>query len=79
VAPADNRAALLAVVEVRELPDDRVAGLFDVQDPFAEPSGPSRFSWELVEEDGRWLSRRAISTRRGSRSPEAPLLLAQHG
>lgn len=53
--PADSRAALLAVVDVRVLPDGRVAGLFDVQDPFAEPPGPSRFYWEFVEEDGRWL------------------------
>jgi hypothetical protein len=53
--PAESRVALLAVVDVRILPDGRVAGLFDVQDPFAEPPGPSRFYWEFVEEDGRWL------------------------
>ena len=53
--PADSRVALLAVVDVRVLPDGRVAGLFDVQDPFAEPPGPSRFYWEFVDEDGRWL------------------------
>ena len=53
--PADNTVALLAVVDVRILPDGRVAGLFDVQDPFAEPPGPSRFYWEFVQEDGRWL------------------------
>jgi hypothetical protein len=53
--PAENRVALLAIVDVRTLPDGRVAGLFDVQDPFAEPPGPSRFYWEFVQEDGRWL------------------------
>ncbi|MBA3449759.1 MAG: hypothetical protein H0T18_00950 [Chloroflexia bacterium] len=53
--PAGMRVALLAVVDVRVLPDGRVAGLFDLVDPFAEPPGPSRFYWEFVEEDGRWL------------------------
>ncbi len=53
--PADFQVSLLAVVDVRMLPDGRVAGLFDVQDPFAEPPGPSRFYWEFVQEDGRWL------------------------
>lgn len=53
--PIGSQAALLAVVEVRELADGRVAGLFDVQDPFADPPGASRFYWEFVEEDGRWL------------------------
>jgi hypothetical protein len=53
--PADSRAALLAVVDVRVLSGGRVAGLFDVQDPFADPPGPSRFYWEFVEENGRWL------------------------
>ena len=53
--PTGNQVALLAIVDVRELPDGRVAGLFDVQDPFADPPGPSRFYWEFVEEDGRWL------------------------
>jgi len=53
--PADSQVALLAVVDVRILPDGRVAGLFDVQDPFAVPPGPSRFYWEFVKEDGRWL------------------------
>ena len=53
--PADFQVALLAVVDVRMLPDGRVAGLFDIQDPFAEPPGPSRFYWEFVQEDGRWL------------------------
>jgi hypothetical protein len=53
--PPEFQVALLAVVEVRMLPDGRVAGLFDVQDPFAGPSGPSRFYWEFVQEDGRWL------------------------
>jgi hypothetical protein len=53
--PPEFQVALLAVVDVRTLPDGRVAGLFDVQDPFAQPSGPSRFYWEFVEEDGRWL------------------------
>ncbi len=53
--PAGSRVELLAIVDVRLLPDGRVAGLFDVQDPFAEPPGPSRFYWEFVEEDGRWL------------------------
>ena len=52
---AEFRAALLAVVEVRELPDDRVAGLFDVRDPFAAGTGPSRFYWVFAEQDGRWL------------------------
>ena len=53
--PADFQVALLAVVDVRMLPDGRVAGLFDVQDPFANPPGPSRFYWEFVQEEGRWL------------------------
>ena len=53
--PADFQVALLAIVDIRMLPDGRVAGLFDVQDPFAEPPGPSRFYWEFVQEDGRWL------------------------
>ena len=53
--PADFQVALLAVVDIRMLPDGRVAGLFDVQDPFAEPPGPSRFYWEFIQEDGRWL------------------------
>ena len=53
--PEEQRVALLAVVEVRVLADGRVAGLFDVQDPFAEPPGPARIYWEFVEEDGRWL------------------------
>ncbi|MBA2596979.1 MAG: nuclear transport factor 2 family protein [Chloroflexia bacterium] len=53
--PAEMRVSLLAVVDVRVLPDGRVAGLFDIQDPFAEPPGPSRFYWEFVKEDGRWL------------------------
>jgi hypothetical protein len=53
--PAEFQVSLLAIVDVRMLPDGRVAGLFDVQDPFAEPPGPSRFYWEFVQEDGRWL------------------------
>jgi hypothetical protein len=53
--PAEFQVALLAVVDVRTLPDGRVAGLFDIQDPFAGGSGPSRFYWEFVQEDGRWL------------------------
>jgi hypothetical protein len=42
-------------VDVRTLADGLVAALIDVQDPFGEPPGPTRFSWELVQEDGRWL------------------------
>jgi hypothetical protein len=53
--PAEFQVALLAVVDVRTLPDGRVVGLFDVQDPFAGSSGPSRFYWEFVQENGRWL------------------------
>jgi hypothetical protein len=53
--PAEFRVALLAIVDVRTLPDGRVAGLFDIQDPFGGGPGPSRFYWEFVEEDGRWL------------------------
>jgi hypothetical protein len=53
--PAESRVALLAIVDVRTLSDGRVAALIDVQDPFAEPPGPSRSYWEFVEEDGRWL------------------------
>ncbi|HEV2109041.1 MAG TPA: hypothetical protein VGR16_12325, partial [Thermomicrobiales bacterium] len=53
--PAENRAAILAVVDVRVLADGRVAGVFDVYDPFAEPPGPARFYWEFVELGGRWL------------------------
>lgn len=53
--PAENRAAILAVLDVRLLADGRVAGLFDVYDPFEQPPGPARFYWEFVEQDGRWL------------------------
>jgi hypothetical protein len=53
--PADFQVALLAVVDIWMLPDGRVAGHFDIQDPFAEPPGPSRFYWEFVQQDGRWL------------------------
>jgi hypothetical protein len=53
--PAEFQVALLAVVDVRILPDGRVAGLFDIEDPFAGTPGPSRFYWEFVQEDGRWL------------------------
>jgi hypothetical protein len=42
-------------VDVRTLADGLVAALLDVQDPFGEPPGPTRFSWELVQEDRRWL------------------------
>ena len=53
--PADFQVALLAVVDIRMLPDGPVVGLIDVQDPFAESPGPSRFYWEFVWENGRWL------------------------
>ena len=53
--PAEFQVSLLAIVDVRMLPDGRVAGLFDIQDPFAGGTGPSRFYWEFVQEDGRWL------------------------
>jgi hypothetical protein len=53
--PAEFQVALLAIVDVRMLPDGRVAGLFDIQDPFAGGTEPSRFYWEFVQEDGRWL------------------------
>ena len=53
--PPEFQVALLAVVDVRMLPDGRVAGLFDIVDPFAGAPGPSRFYWEFVQEDGRWL------------------------
>jgi hypothetical protein len=53
--PAEFQVSLLAIVDVRMLPDGRVAGLFDVQDPFAGGTGPSRFYWEFVQKDGRWL------------------------
>jgi hypothetical protein len=53
--PSEFQVALLAVVDVRMLPDGRVAGLFDIEDPFAGAPGPSRFYWEFVQEDGRWL------------------------
>jgi hypothetical protein len=53
--PEEQRVALLAVVDVRVLADGRVAGLFDVQDPFAQPPGPARFYWVFVEVDGSWL------------------------
>jgi hypothetical protein len=35
---------LLAKVDVRTLADGLVAALIDVQDPFGEPPGPTRFS-----------------------------------
>ena len=53
--PEEGRAALLAVVEVRELVDGRVAALIDMQDPYGQPPGPGRFYWEFVEDNGRWL------------------------
>ena len=53
--PAENQAGILAIVDVRLLPDGRVAGLFDLQDPLAEPPGPARFLYIFVEQDGRWL------------------------
>ena len=53
--PAEARVGLLAILDVRELPNGRVAGLFDVTDPFETPPGPARFSWVFVEQDGRWL------------------------
>ena len=53
--PAENQAGILAIVDVRQLPDGRVAGLFDLQDPIAEPPGPARFLYIFVEQDGRWL------------------------
>jgi hypothetical protein len=34
----------LAKVDVRTLADGLVAALIDVQDPFGEPPGPTRFS-----------------------------------
>ncbi len=50
-----NQAAILAVVDVRVLENGRVAGLFDIYDPFQDPPGPARYYWEFVEQDGRWL------------------------
>ena len=53
--PAQNRAALLAVVDVRTLAGGRVAALADVFAPDLAPPGPARLYWEFVEGDGRWL------------------------
>lgn len=53
--PEQVQAAMLGIVDVRMLEDGRVAGLFDVYDPFAEPPGPARFYWEFVQQDGVWL------------------------
>ncbi|MGH2557610.1 MAG: hypothetical protein ACRDJH_00990 [Thermomicrobiales bacterium] len=53
--PEQNRAAILAVLDVRVLAEGRVAGLFDTYDPLEAPPGPARFYWEFVEQDGRWL------------------------
>ena len=53
--PEEARVSLLAVEDVRLLPDGRVAGLFQVYDPFADEPGPARFYWVFEEVDGRWL------------------------
>jgi hypothetical protein len=46
---------LLTVVGLLALPGGHVAALIDVQDPFGEPLGPTRFPREFVQEVGRWL------------------------
>ena len=53
--PEQVQAAMLGIVDVRTIEDGRVAGLFDVYDPYASPPGPARFYWEFVEQDGVWL------------------------
>jgi len=52
--PADQRATLVAVREVRTLADGRVGAFVDVVDPASErPAGEVDFFF-LVEEDGRY-------------------------
>jgi hypothetical protein len=51
----EGRAAILAVDELRLLPDGRVAALVDYYDPFQEPPGPARYFFILVNQNGRWL------------------------
>ena len=53
--PAGSQAAILAILDVRALPDGRAAVLVDYFDPFEEPPGPARFLLIMVEQDGRWL------------------------
>jgi hypothetical protein len=53
--PAGGQAAILAILDVRVLPDGRAAVLIDVFDPIEEPPGPARVLIILVEQDGRWL------------------------
>jgi hypothetical protein len=51
----DNRFAILAIVDVRVLPDGRVAALVDIRDGFQVPPVPARILYILVEQEGRWL------------------------
>jgi hypothetical protein len=53
--PAGSQAALLAILDVRVLPDGRAAVLIDVFTPFQDPPGPVRVLYVMVEQDGRWL------------------------
>jgi ketosteroid isomerase-like protein len=54
--PAGGQAAIIAIHEVRVLPDGRVAALVDLLHPFADPPGPTRILFLLEEQpDGRWL------------------------
>lgn len=53
--PAGGQVAILAVLDIRVLPDGRAAALIDYFDPFGEPPGPARNLFMLVEQDGRWL------------------------
>jgi hypothetical protein len=53
--PTGGQAAILAIHEVRVLPDGRVAVLVDLFHPLADPIGPTRVLFLLAEQDGRWL------------------------
>lgn len=50
-----DRAALLAILDVRVLADGRVAVLVDVFDPHESPPGPVRYLYTMVEQDGRYV------------------------
>lgn len=53
--PAGGQVAILGVLDIRVLPDGRVAVLVDYLDPFEGTPFPARILFILVEQDGRWL------------------------
>ncbi len=55
-----DRAALLAILDVRVLADGRVTVLVDVFDPTASPPSPVRYLYTMVEQDGRFLIDEAV-------------------